>query len=277
MRVALCFSGGIRTGIEASKNIKRFLGDLEPDVFIHTWDVDTFACTAQYPSTDILPAATFPINVSDLAKLKAIYKPKTVKVDVQSDIFQSNRHIHNKLFIHFGHPMIYSIQQANLLKTKFENDNGFKYDIVIRARFDCIFPMDAVNILKDIHLRPDFKDTIYCASISNKEQWGLLEDVFWVGSSDNMNVIADFWDVWENETAITFGYQWWWSAWQIKMFDLLKSKNINVVAICPFSIYRAHHAENNIDPLDDSQFQWHTTDKITLNTWMAIRKNNEQT
>lgn len=277
MRAALCFSGGVRTGVEASKNIKRFLGDLNPDVFIHTWDVDTFACTAQYTNVDIMPAATFPVNISDIAKLKAIYKPKIVKIDVQSDIFHPNRYIYNKHFIHLGHQMMYSIQKANQLKTKFERDNGFKYDVVIRARLDCIFPAEASNVLKDIHLRPDFKDTIYCASISNKEQWGLLEDVFWVGSSDNMNVLTDFWDIWQHESAISFKYRWWWSAWQMKMFDVLKSKNIKVVALCPFSIYRAHHEESKIDPLDDSQFQWNTNDKITFNTWKAIRKNNEQT
>ena len=43
IKIALCFSGQIRTGVLTSNNIKNFIGDLinQCDVFVHTWDVIT--------------------------------------------------------------------------------------------------------------------------------------------------------------------------------------------------------------------------------------------
>ena len=40
MRIAVCFSGQIRTGVQTAPNIKRYIGDLDPvcDYFVHTWD-----------------------------------------------------------------------------------------------------------------------------------------------------------------------------------------------------------------------------------------------
>ena len=39
----------------------------------------------------------------------------------------------------FGN-MLYSIQQANWFKRKHEIENNFRYDIVIKARFDLLIP-----------------------------------------------------------------------------------------------------------------------------------------
>jgi hypothetical protein len=43
MRVAVCFSGQIRTGVVVAPNILRYIGDLLPqcDIFVHTWDIET--------------------------------------------------------------------------------------------------------------------------------------------------------------------------------------------------------------------------------------------
>ena len=40
MKIAVCFSGQIRTGVQTAPNIKRYIGDLDTvcDYFVHTWD-----------------------------------------------------------------------------------------------------------------------------------------------------------------------------------------------------------------------------------------------
>ena len=42
MKIAICFSGMVRTGVKAYPSIKRFIGDLwgQCDFFMHTWDKD---------------------------------------------------------------------------------------------------------------------------------------------------------------------------------------------------------------------------------------------
>ena len=43
MRIAVCFRGQLRTGVEASKNLIHLFGDYFKDIdfFVHTWDNTT--------------------------------------------------------------------------------------------------------------------------------------------------------------------------------------------------------------------------------------------
>jgi len=147
MKIALCFSGGIRNLKENYSSIKKSLLDpLKPDVFIHGWyfKVDELKNTHKMyrgKETEIdevfslLHPKKIKLEVYDKFKEEELGKMFKVK-EVQSK-YQDNTRLSELYPNTVG--MFWSIYQANLLKQQYEKDNKFKYDIVIRVRPDFEF------------------------------------------------------------------------------------------------------------------------------------------
>ena len=78
MKIAVCFSGQIRTGILTFKNIKNFIGELinQCDVFIHTWDV-----ISEASSNLSIAGIPFKEPESLFEEFSEIWKPKKMIVD----------------------------------------------------------------------------------------------------------------------------------------------------------------------------------------------------
>ena len=123
MRVAVLLSGQFRNSYEQYETIKKNLIDLyNADVFIY------------YTHTDELD-----IREGDLINL---YNPVHIEFEKYPD--KINEFVNsvkdfpkaeesNTTSIFY---MWYGIMKANELKIKYENDNSFKYDLVVRCRFD---------------------------------------------------------------------------------------------------------------------------------------------
>ena len=79
MRIAVCFSGQIRTGVEASPNLLRFIGELLPhtDFFIHSWDIET---KKNYNASRIISKPS-KLTQSTIDKIKEIYQPKKIVIE----------------------------------------------------------------------------------------------------------------------------------------------------------------------------------------------------
>ena len=138
-KIALCLSGQLRSiKLGYEKSILPFILDgNEVDVFIHTWVVEDEqngkpyvigdgSCMSEQSSKNYI------LDVMDM------YKP--IKCLVEKQIpFQKNEYDQialpgNKSRNIFS--MFYSIWCSNELKKEYEIQNNFKYDIVIRCRFD---------------------------------------------------------------------------------------------------------------------------------------------
>jgi hypothetical protein len=74
MKIAICFSGQIRTGVQTEPNIKRYIGDLLPicDFFVHTWDHQSPPHTAN---------ALMLVDKSVFADFRRLYNPKSMTVE----------------------------------------------------------------------------------------------------------------------------------------------------------------------------------------------------
>jgi len=151
----------IRTGIPAYKSFEKFFGDLNADVFFHTWND--------------------PKKESEVLDL---YKPK--KYSIQPAFPpppQSNMGS-------FGN-MLYSIMMANEMKKRYEIENDFRYDLVIKTRFDLVFPVQYKFPLNKILPR-----TIYCSGGNNGfchtdyESHGINDIIFW-GDSESMDIATN--------------------------------------------------------------------------------------
>lgn len=111
MKKAISFSGQCRFVKEGIESLKRNLHDFENyDIFIHAWD-------------------------GPLAKDCEIYKPKKLKIEPQKNVIPNIVKEYTPAhFVHFS--MFYTMKESLDLKSEYEKEHGFKYDLVIRTRFD---------------------------------------------------------------------------------------------------------------------------------------------
>jgi len=161
-RVAICVSGLTRTGILAIESFRKFFSLLEDyDIFYHTWDVGH--------------------NTDSLKKLNELYLPTSYIIESP---YEKSEHGS------FG-SMLYSIMMANELKKKYEIENNFRYDLVIRTRFDLVFHPSSMFILNNLMPR-----TIYCPggnfgiTSTDVERHGINDIIFW-GDSQSMDIATN--------------------------------------------------------------------------------------
>jgi hypothetical protein len=141
MKVALCLSGQPRYIDHIVPLIKNFLmKDNGPDVFFHTWfdknDVDKLYGSS-IPSQDGKLGSAHPDTIqifedSFLPK-KRIFEPQR-----EFEVVSRLRTVQTAVSSHLV-SMFYSIEQADKLRREYEYENNFKYDVVVRSRFDLYF------------------------------------------------------------------------------------------------------------------------------------------
>jgi hypothetical protein len=200
MKIALCVSGQpreISLALEQLKNNVIIPNNID-DIFIHTW---------YHPSCDNKPFDSAQPAQEDGRLGK--WKPNTDKIILETlnpkkYIFESPNEfddykdlpgqpsaIQNKMVSIF-----YSIWKANELKKQFEEENNFKYDIVIRVRFD-LFYYDSLII--EEHINENTINTILVSSrfqsirqndsypINGGGHYSSMVDTFAFGTSENMD------------------------------------------------------------------------------------------
>jgi len=102
---------------------KSIIEPFDADVFISTWDFDGIDNMIEYYDPKL-------IRVED-------YRFFSKRKDIIPNIFDE---IHNpKILKDHQYPMFFKIYDCNELKKEYELLNNFKYDLVIRTRFDLEF------------------------------------------------------------------------------------------------------------------------------------------
>lgn len=199
MKIAWCFSGQVRVGVECSENILRFIGDCDVDFFIHTWDIETDKLNNNFRTV---------ANTEKINNFLQIYKPKKSRID-NFDKYQSENvnYLIPTFYPLFNFPMFHSIYESNRLKEEkeeYEKENNFKYDYVVRARPDIIY--GEFDSLKEEISYIDEKDEFFQTGIDNivskfdclyvSDDFNKLphaiEDVFWISKSGIMDQICNF-------------------------------------------------------------------------------------
>lgn len=159
-KVAICLSGLVRTGVQAHPAFQKFFSTLDNyDVFYHTW------------KTDDKTSAT----------VKDLYKPVSYLEETPLDKTKESS---------FG-SMLYSIMMANELKKRHEIENNFRYDLVIKTRFDLVF--DETSYFPT---EPRWPRTIYSIggnaglNHTDYENHGISDLIFW-GDSQSMDLATN--------------------------------------------------------------------------------------
>lgn len=162
MRIALCISGGLRNYKDTHYSFKHFLLDQN--------NVDVFFYGLENKEGK-------ENNIKDFVEL---YNPKGFVINTNEDYDQipCNHHIKSSFY------GFYNVFKCNELKTKYETENNFQYDIVIRARLDYFLfrPIteEEFNLAKHNVLTPE-KWSFKCVNSFCRS------DIFAIGSSELMN------------------------------------------------------------------------------------------
>ena len=168
-KVAVCISGQIRTAIEAYDPFINFFKNEDIDVFIHTW---------------------FDPEINDhsdiIEKIKTLYQPKSFQIDYSPN--------YNRL--DFG-VMLKTFMLSNELKKNYEIENDFRYDVVVKYRFDILFQHHILFPTNSLQQR-----TLYYP-IGNTgvldydfENHGMTDVIFW-GDSQTMDIATDVYRYYE--------------------------------------------------------------------------------
>lgn len=165
---AICFSGELRTFNKAMPRILKYFKEFQADLFCHTWSA----------TGDNVHKLT------DFELLKAHIENShhfLVDFKVSEPINHSGP---------FGN-MLYSIQHSNFMKRRYEIHRAFRYDRVIKCRYDMLTPNGQTFGDRQIEDR-----TIYY-SIGNRGlvhtdvgKHGLSDIIFW-GDSPSMDIACD--------------------------------------------------------------------------------------
>ena len=123
MKIALCFSGQIRTGNLLDKYIKNFLGEVLnfSDIFVHTWNIRT-----EVSSDLVLAQQRFFEKPIIFEKFEELYKPK--KMVVQD--FEN---------VQVGPPLLETLYESNELRKQYQKENKVDYDFIVKIRPDIIY------------------------------------------------------------------------------------------------------------------------------------------
>ena len=197
MRIAMCFSGALRQFKTGYEYIKDYIKDY--DVFFHTWDnkINYFKFQGDEGIKKEAIDLYKPIDylIEEYSNDKALSLLKDSQVDKYLETLSFNwKNVKGKCFTSGGDmrnnviAMFYGMYKVNELKKEYELKNKFKYDIVIRNRFDNII-FDPINkeLLTDIKNNPN---SIYIPmgyDPDDKDELKAVNDQFAMGGSDAMD------------------------------------------------------------------------------------------
>lgn len=211
MRIALCFSGQLRTWRKTITQFKKFISILEDkghtvDVFCHMWNFNTYPNAIAASMQDFSPYVI--VEQTEIKELISELNPKSFLVEQESSALsaqQSILNVTNKFILdtyginyygHFFAPQFYSVMRSAYLKRKYESDNNLVYDCCFRLRYDLWFIDDQLDYFftKSHEFQQPMGGTIFSVHNSIQQDFPYYRtgDIFWFSNSDTFDRICDF-------------------------------------------------------------------------------------
>lgn len=212
MKIALCLSGQPRFLEECYPSIyKAIIKDARDnvnkniDIFIHTWH-DKNKIGEMYDGAYWNNNNNAIILQNTPQRIIELYNPIKYIIESSKDFGE----IINKASSMFGNKnnyyvynlvsMYYSMYKCNQLKRDKELEDNIIYDIVIRCRFDLLFPYGNIDFSK-----------LNLNKINTDSRWGGLEsacDVFAISNSSNIDIYCDMYNRIVNYNGIKEKKDW---------------------------------------------------------------------
>lgn len=189
MKIALCLSGHLRNGDHTCfPSLKKIILDkYDCDTFLSSWDVNAFT-TEAYRDKKSYENLGKDDNIYD--RLVNTYKPKKFNIETGKPTWLVNvenewgdkKVKHGGAFVSPIQAMFKKMEDADILRREYEKENNFKYDLVIRIRFD-IHPIDDF-ICSTRHIWEN-KNAVVTKPDLNPDA---IRDILFFGNSDIMSL-----------------------------------------------------------------------------------------
>ncbi len=169
MRIAVCYSGQIRAGLRCIENQRSFFDGLNVDVFLHTWTTNTDKRRNKKVTCISPPSIKRYVEALD---------PKSFEIEDARSLY---------LDAHERGPeaQVYSWRKSVVLKQRYEQVNGFKYDYVFKLRPDIIMhPSRRMSYVIDQIRSREFIVDSYCPNTQT------INDVWFAASNNIMDLAA---------------------------------------------------------------------------------------
>jgi hypothetical protein len=194
-RVAVCISGQSRTWKTAVENILNYFDikinnntkqRVKVDFFIHTWDINSYRETNV---TQREESTIYPLDDNDRLEIENAFNPVLMEFE----------HFEQSRFTNVWSPLFYSFMKSVFLKRKYEIENEFVYDLVIKGRFDLNFPLDMDYkfgvMTNKFYIHPTepfvaYASSSYLPRFTKEFNYVSFDDVFFYADSPTMDIIA---------------------------------------------------------------------------------------
>jgi len=171
LKVAVCISGYLRTFERTAPSfVKNVLEPLNADLFIYAPNKTGVSwVSAKKKHSSIVSQEDWDSDSLNVKKIEKFYPSNRIKKcvlwDYDESIFFNKYYSQNDNGLSFGRDyrrglsFLYHVEKCNDLKTQYEQENNFEYDVVIRLRGDLVFfeQFNIERILQD----KNFDKTIY--------------------------------------------------------------------------------------------------------------------
>jgi hypothetical protein len=252
-RIAVCFSGQIRTGVAVAPALKHFFGEMYPiiDFFVHTWTTDTVSRFGPRELAETDHLLHTPIDYDKIKQIQDFYQPKAMVVDnfdeyqVRYEEMMKSKHgvCYSKI------PMLQTLYESNRLKSQYEQLMDSRYRLAIKLRLDQVFDHNH-RLIDELQYIANKTNTLYVSDPYNKLP-EMIEDIAWISSSQTMDTAAEFGIARSLELELNL------IDWQQHMKQYLEPHKISAKTFKNnnISIYRKYHSTRNISPFDTKSLQ----------------------
>jgi hypothetical protein len=189
-KIAVCLSGQLRTvkyTIQSAVNF--FKGDHEYDFFCHAWDYNDYKIKHPVNRSIVWKRENIE-NIDEYYQLiNQSLSPKKLVINDNSYLDKQKRR--------FGwDSMMYSAMLANHFKKEYEIENNFRYDYVIKTRYDLVYKPFKTFALDSRFTHFDFikeLDLFVCHAGRMLYEYMRVNfsDVIFYGSSIAMDIASD--------------------------------------------------------------------------------------
>jgi len=207
-KIAVCLNGEPRSILQCSKYIKKYFDELSVDYFCQSWDNNTVLHPENIKLNELdIQEKNLYNNTTEIKNyIQTIYNPKAILVEKFTD---------ERVFGQYT-----AAEKVIKLKQEYEDKHNFKYDVVIRSRYDIAITdldhstkIDFFNNYNDdyIHINNIRTDIIHNALYASVSDHGP-----WIGNSKTMDVYH------KNITKIL---REWYKNWLINRKDIKDRKS----------------------------------------------------
>jgi len=201
MRIALLLTGHLRTFRKTHGSYLDLLHMLEKigkvDVFCHTWDIEESVTASWWKEhqTEGPP----PPNVRESEVIQH-YNPKNWSIESSRQFDEIPVSIKSIIPISGILSMLYSQYQAFRLMQSHAQENGIKYDLVLKTRYDLGYEVDSV--FQDLVKRHQDRSFLWVPNSNPYELSGAYADIFAAGSADKMETYLRFYEHFESQLKV---------------------------------------------------------------------------